>query len=229
MAQVSKLGKNRQQRRLPACLEGSGANLNGWRNTAGGWHLDKGLLIGKGDQASLRTERADFADFHLFLEAKYVRGDARILIREQDKVGKAYAVFMSSKPGGFKTGALTTYLAPGGPTSIQDKEVTKPDEWFTLEVIARGNQLETRVNGVRMAQVEDANKNFMKGFLRLVVSGKDAELHVKKIEIKELPPLAASANSDKQRILHFEGIRQYVDIPTLGIDPVSLAMGIMTG
>jgi uncharacterized protein (TIGR03067 family) len=166
-------------------------DLTNWKTTGGvgTWTVDKGHLIGKGDQASLRTNRADFADFHLRVEAKYVRGGGRILLREQDTVGKAYAVFMSSNPGGYRTGALSTYLASGGPTQLQDKELTKHDEWFTLEIIARGNQLQTLVNGVKTADVADASKNFAQGFLRLLVSGgKDAELHIKKIEIKELLP-----------------------------------------
>jgi hypothetical protein len=140
----------------------------------------------------LRTERDTFKDFHLRIEAKHVAGGGNLVIREQANIiSKGYTIFIGNKPGGFQSGALTSHFAKGGPIQVQDKELTKTNEWFTLEVIAKGNRLQVLVNGVRTADVEDANKNFVQGFIRLGITGKGGELQFKKIEIKELPPTSA--------------------------------------
>ncbi|HLW65945.1 MAG TPA: family 16 glycoside hydrolase, partial [Gemmataceae bacterium] len=171
----------------------NGKDLTFWtsKNSPFGlWKVQDGQLIGQGNQARLRTERDKFTDFHLRLEAKYVTGEANLVVREQPDIpGKGYMIFIGNKPTGFQTGALTTYFGKkAGPLHTQDKQLTKPDEWFTLEVIAKGNRLQVFVNSVRTADAEDANNNFMEGFIRLGITGKDGELRVRKIEIKELPP-----------------------------------------
>jgi len=170
----------------------NGKDLSGWtskNSPFGTWKIEQGELIGQGNQARLRTERENLSDFHLRVEAKYT-GHAHLVIREQaDTVGKGYTIFMGSKPAGFRTGALTTYFGKkAGPLNPQEKELTKVDEWFTLEVIAKGNRLQVFVNGQRTADAEDANKNFMEGFISFRMTSTDGELHVRKVEIKELPP-----------------------------------------
>jgi len=173
----------------------NGKDLDGWtsKNSQFGiWKVENGHLIGQGNQARLRTERDTFKDFHLRIEAKHVAGGGNLVIREQaDIISKGYTIFIGNKPAGFQSGALTSHFAKGGPIQVQDKELTKTNEWFTLEVIAKGNRLQVFVNGVRTADAEDANKNFVQGFIRLGITGKGGELQVKKIEIKELPPTSA--------------------------------------
>jgi hypothetical protein len=187
----------------------NGKDLTGWtskNNSFGLWKVEKGNLIGQGNQARLRTERDNFKDFHLRLEAKYVTGEANLVIREQpDVISKGYTIFMGNKPATFQSGALTTYFgAKAGPLHIQDKELTKTNEWFTLEVIAQGNRLQVLVNGVRTADAEDANTNFMEGFFCLRITAKDGELHVRKIEIKELPPAKPAPASQPVKIKSLE-------------------------
>jgi uncharacterized protein (TIGR03067 family) len=182
----------------------NGKDLTGWtskNSPFGTWKVENGELIGQGNQARLRTERDNFTDFHLRIEAKHVAGASNVVIREQPDIAvKGYTIFIGNTPG-FQTGALTTNLGNVAlPTRPQEKELTKPDEWFKLEVIAKGNRLQVFVNGVRTTDVEDANRNFMKGFIRLGITGKDGELHVRKVEIKELPPSPPDHRTDEQEL-----------------------------
>src|SRR5205823_1047093 len=72
---------------------------------------------------------------------------------------------------------------------VQPAGLTNPGEWFILDVIVKGNQVQTLVNGKKTVDFVDAYKEFTRGLISLNVGGQDdeGELHVKKIEIKNLP------------------------------------------
>jgi serine/threonine protein kinase len=178
-------------------------DLTGWKeSTPGTWKIADSHLIGKGDQAKLRTDRFDFEDFHLRLEAKYVGGEARLLLRGQEaNIGEGYEIFMSNKAGELQSGSVLSVSLPDkqGNTGSMNEARTKEGEWFTLEVIARGPYLQTIVNGESAVDFLDpSNSPVQKGCLRLTVIGSDAELHLRKFEINEfkshaMPPLEMTA------------------------------------
>jgi serine/threonine protein kinase/formylglycine-generating enzyme required for sulfatase activity len=173
----------------------NGKDLTGWTNPKqafGPWKVDNGLLIGKGDQAFLRTERGPYDDFHLRMEAKYVGSRAGLLLREQspDVAGAGYQCMMENNmKGDFNTGAVALMHTKSGMghMAIPTQVLTQRDQWFTLEVIASGNRLETFVDGKKAVDFVDIHSEFMEGFIGLIVWGKESELHIKKIEIKKLP------------------------------------------
>ncbi len=174
----------------------NGKDLTGWTNLRknfDAWKVEKGVLIGRGDEAFLRAERGPFSDFHLRMEAKYVGGTAGLVLREHspDTAGAGYECLMENhKDGDVNTGAIAVMTTKNimGQLAVPAQALTRSDEWFTLEVIASGNRVQTFVNGQRAVDFVDINREFMEGFIGLNVHGKDGELHVKKIEIKELPP-----------------------------------------
>lgn len=173
----------------------NGKDLTGWTNPRqafGPWKVDNGMLIGKGDQAFLRTERGPFGDFHLRMEARYI-GTARLLLREQspDVAGAGYQGMVENTiKGGFNTGGVALMHTKNamGHFAVPTEVLTQRDQWFTLEVIANGNCLQTFVDGNRAVDFVDIHNEFKEGFIGLMVWGKESELHIKKIEIKEPPP-----------------------------------------
>ena len=68
--------------------------------------------------------------------------------------------------------------------------LTKPDEWFTLEVEARGNRLTTRVNGEPVSELVDPGQTYKKGAIVLQLLGPTV-VQFKSIEIREMPPAPA--------------------------------------
>ena len=64
----------------------------------------------------------------------------------------------------------------------------QPDEWFTLEVIARGEHLVLKVNGIVTANL--TNARFSAGRFALKESSSPTIVKFRKIEVKKLPPLA---------------------------------------
>ena len=69
-------------------------------------------------------------------------------------------------------------------------QLTKPDEWFKLEVIAKGSRIQTFVNGAKAANLVNAEGGPLDalGPIRFGVKDEDGKLKIRKIEIKELPP-----------------------------------------
>jgi serine/threonine protein kinase len=171
----------------------NGKDLSGWIDEHGGpatWKVENGHLVGKSIQTRLRTERADFADFHLRMEAKYVGGEGRLSFREQpSKLGSGYWIHLNNGKGSYNTGAVMTAFNNLSHSGMVREERTTPDTWFTLEVIAEGKHIQTFVNGEKALDFVDPHpENYADGFIALgAVVGK-GELHVKKIEIKEQPP-----------------------------------------
>jgi hypothetical protein len=66
-----------------------------------------------------------------------------------------------------------------------DPVLAPPGSWFTLEIIANGNRIVTKVNGQQVANVID--NNFRKGQIAIQMCGTTIA-QFRKVEIKELPP-----------------------------------------
>src|SRR4029079_19154393 len=61
-------------------------------------------------------------------------------------------------------------------------------EWFTQEVIARGNHIVILVNGKKVVDHVDATNTYRRGHLALQTCRAKTVVRFRKIEIKELPP-----------------------------------------
>ena len=66
-----------------------------------------------------------------------------------------------------------------------NQALAPPDQWFTMEVIARENHLVIKVNGQVTADIEDRNHFPAPGHLALVQNTLST-IEFRKIEIKEL-------------------------------------------
>jgi len=177
----------------------NGKDLTGWKAHPGGkgsWDVKDQILVGKGQDAHLVTEKGPFGDFHLRAEVKHVVGEGSVIIREQSPqvLGAGYEVTIGSKGQEYwNTGSIVKKFTKtaSGQMVVQLKQLTKADGWFTLEVIANGNRIQTFVNGQKALEYIDAYKDFEKGFICLNVNhptGEQGEMHVRKMEIKSLPP-----------------------------------------
>ena len=78
------------------------------------------------------------------------------------------------------TGKIKSFPGGGG----KDVTAVRTGEWFTIEIIARSNRLELKVNGMTAAEVVD-NDLVAPGYLRVYYIG-DCNVAIRKLEIKEL-------------------------------------------
>lgn len=65
--------------------------------------------------------------------------------------------------------------------------LTRPDVWFTLEIVVQDNRILTKVNGTPTVDFLDSDGRYSKGHLILQLL-KNTVVEFRKIEIKELPP-----------------------------------------
>ncbi len=214
----------------------NGKDLKGWRlgkERSGVWTVADGRLVGRGNQAWLLTERSDFRDFHLRLHARYVKGTASFVLRGQGERSSAgYWLYMNNEKGNMHTGALMTSVNFKAHTTIVREQRTKPNEWFTLEIIARGKHFRTFVNGEQALDWTDPETtNVTHGELRFSLQGKDAEFEVKAVEIKELPETAPPVRPRPpgNYALEFDGQTNHIEIPSLRYEtdqPVTIEMRV---
>ena len=187
----------------------NGKDLTGWKthpDAPGNWRVEDGAIVGRGATSFLFTESADYADFHLRVEARInATGDAGVWFRLPFEIVAAPDDITRRSPTeGYEaqigvrsnyavhTGSLNAVKDPGVQQSplIQKSELMphRPDEWFVLEIIARGSQLQTRVNGQVAAEYQEERYRFTRGHIALQTWGRNITyVQFRKIEIKVLP------------------------------------------
>jgi uncharacterized protein (TIGR03067 family) len=186
----------------------NGKDLSGWKthpDQPGDWKVENGELVGRGPKAShLFSERGDFRDFHLRLEAKLnATGESGVFLR--CPFGFPFQSGGTGLPGGFEadfgwdgTAVRAGQLKTPGPKPLfvggQWRATAPPDGWFTLEVIAQGDRIVVKVNNWTTADYTDPDRTSLKGHLALQVWNPQTVVHVRKTEIRGLPPDKAAAD-----------------------------------
>jgi hypothetical protein len=133
----------------------NGKDLTGWKphpDFVGNWRVEDGILIGSGPTTGyLMSERSDLENFHLRLETRIARGDSGVIFRASGQFQPAkqpnlfrpigYEVQIVGGKHTFATGSLLGYssrkaLSPS----------PKPNEWFTLDIVAQDNHLVVKID-----------------------------------------------------------------------------------
>jgi hypothetical protein len=174
----------------------NGKDLAGWKlgpQQPGNWTVDKGILIGKGPfpVSHLFTERGDFQDFHLRAEAKInLAGNSGIYFRSPYSLTQIGGRFPTGYEAQIFVGEAAHFKEEYRTGSLYGlkmvKEIVAPaDAWFTMEIIARGNRITIKVNGVTTVDEFEDNQ-FQRGHFALQQLGKETVVEFRKIEVKEL-------------------------------------------
>jgi hypothetical protein len=159
------------------------------------WRVEEGTLIGSGPASHLFSARDDYHNFHYRIEA---------MINDKGNSGQYFrTAFGPGFPQGYEAQINATHgdpvrtgsLYPGGGLAKYRDKITvlndaphKPNEWFTQEVIAKGNHLIIKVNGKTTLDWKDPENRFKKGHFALQGHDPGTVVKFKKIEVKELPP-----------------------------------------
>ncbi len=164
----------------------NGKDLTEWKthpkDSKGAWKVKDGYLAVEGaDVANLFSQRSNYSDFHLRIEAKCgSETKATVGLR---------APFAIEDWGGVKcmgTGlgryAGRNFFGFSHNTATKEFPI-KADEWFTQEWILTGDVLAVKLNGEDVAAHNGIPKEFKQGHLLLSAP---AGIQFRKIEIKEL-------------------------------------------
>jgi serine/threonine protein kinase/formylglycine-generating enzyme required for sulfatase activity len=179
----------------------NGNDLTGWKphpSQLGNWRVEKGVLIGTGERSErshLYTERGDFKDFHLRVEARInAGGNSGLYFRstfgparpaDHPKWPYGYEAQIDSTVDPNRTGSLFAGM-DGVVVGVRDTLVP-PGQWFTEEVIAQGNRFVIKVNGQTTAVYRDEKEISASGHIALQMNNSKTVVEFRKIEIKELP------------------------------------------
>ncbi|HEV8002331.1 MAG TPA: SUMF1/EgtB/PvdO family nonheme iron enzyme, partial [Planctomycetaceae bacterium] len=190
----------------------NGRDPTGWktdRSQPGNWRVEKGVLIGSGavkgqpyisERSHLYTERGDFKNFHLRVEARINDGgNSGLYFRSTS--GPARPADQPRFPYGYEAQIDSTAVDPnrtgslyaGGElvVGVADTPVP-PGQWFKEEVIAEGNRIVVKVNGQTTAVYRDQKEISASGHIALQQNNPKTIAEFRKIEIKELPSSAQS-------------------------------------
>jgi serine/threonine protein kinase/formylglycine-generating enzyme required for sulfatase activity len=185
----------------------NGKDLTGWKfhpDHLGSWEVKDGILRGSTRQSHLFSERGDYGNFHLRAEVKVnLGGDSGILFRAPFELRRGRTPTEFGVPGCYEAELQHNrlHLRPTGSVShasgdappsildrVSDNSLTRPDEWFTYEVIAENNHFITKINGVEAAICDDPLDRHKAGHIVLQVWHPNTLVQFRKIGIKELPP-----------------------------------------
>jgi hypothetical protein len=179
-----------------------------------GWTLDADLLtrwevregtIHSTSSGRITSARGDYGDFHLRAEFRAVEGFlGHLFFRSSNLPGllDAYGVWITTAPvptevttvqdhsARARTGSLIT-LTREPPSSllvsVVDSERIRPNEWFTLELIATGPHFTVRIDGNAVLEVYDPDQTYKQGHIALDrLAGTPGAIECRKFEIKEL-------------------------------------------
>jgi uncharacterized protein (TIGR03067 family) len=206
--------------RMPANEPGwvqlfNGKNKDGWTthaDQADDWNVEDGNLVGRGRNTSfLFSTRGNFDNFHLLFEAKLnPKGNSGVFVRAPFEL--PFKTKWGSIPGGFHAqfGANESTVTAGvlqhaGPKPSLTLVSIPTDTWFTEEIIAEGDRIILKVNGVTTTDFRDPERKFTKGHIALQAIKDAGTVHFRKIEIRELPALEsipALAFDGKSSVVH---------------------------
>jgi serine/threonine protein kinase len=190
----------------------------GWkthRSQPGAWRVEHGILIGSGPSADekynhLYTERGDFRDFHLRVEAR-LDDDGNSGVYFRSTYGpiwptstpwfpEAYEARIKIERGrSDETGSLFETNS-GFLAGTHQSQISRA-RFFTLEVIARGNHIVIKIDGQTTADYTDPQRLHSSGHIALQQLG-SASVGFRTIEIKELPDPNKTTAIDHQLDRH---------------------------
>jgi serine/threonine protein kinase/formylglycine-generating enzyme required for sulfatase activity len=177
----------------------NGKDLTGWKShpkQPGNWRVKNGVLIGSGEgseRSHLYTDRGDFKDFHLRVEARINDGgNSGLYVRSS--FGPAWPAKSPMFPYGYEAQidssvdpARTGSLYAGGTVAVQFTDaLVPPGQWFTEEVIAQGNRITVKVNGQTTAVYRDEKEISASGHIALQQNNAKTIVEFRKIEIRNL-------------------------------------------
>jgi hypothetical protein len=172
----------------------NGKDLTGWTSSAGAnskWQVNDGAVTCTGPTDYLYTDRNDYGNFHLRVEAKInAAGNSGIYFRsgKPTATGKStdghYEAQISTRTDQPKTGTLF------GLVTVEEVMVP-PDTWFTYEVLAKGPRVQILVNGKQTVDYSETKPDRPnRGHIAIQCwkhSNAETVVAFRKVEIMELP------------------------------------------
>lgn len=173
----------------------NGTSLNGWHTSKGSdtkWEVRKGVLSGTGKKGSLVTDRNDFENFRMRVEAMSGEGiDSGLCLRVQ-KSGFAYEINLADSRNrqALNTGSIARFQKSQPHIAAQAAEAVPAGKWFSMEVLIDGNSITVWIDGKKSAAWTDKTSSYLRGAISIQApDSSKSTINLRRIEIKELPAM----------------------------------------
>ena len=180
----------------------NGTDLTGWeildKPVVPPWKVVDGAIQGEnkeknGEAVWLRTINKQFDNYHVRMDVLCSKNCLSYFhFRDSAAAGANYNITLRS--GRSVTGSLAKHSKRLNIINQVMKNVDGPhlpeNEWFTVEIIARGYSISIFVNGQKKIEAVDADQFSDRGSFCLELQELGSLLRVRKIDILSLPPLS---------------------------------------
>lgn len=182
-----------------------GKTLKGWtqKNGTATYRVEDGCIVGKtaeGSPNSFLCSNKDYGDFELTFEVKVDNElNSGVQIRSQSKAdrdngrvhGPQVEIAINGTAGYIYGEALGTGWLSGNGGNPEAHKNFKNGQWNQYRVLAKGNSIQTWVNGEQVANLTDEKSKMPSGFIGLQVHGIGKgtgpyEVRWKNLKIREL-------------------------------------------
>lgn len=172
----------------------NGKDLTGWnQHGTEKWYVENGELIcesGPDKQYGyLSTDKA-YKNFILKLDFKLeANGNSGVFIRSGIEGTKISGWQIEVAPPGLHTGGIYESYGRGWliKPRPEDEKMLKADEWNSMRIEAKGDEITSWLNGKKMVYINDKKIGEGKGFIALQIhDGGGIKVRWKNIQIKEL-------------------------------------------
>lgn len=169
----------------------NGRDLDGWKTDKAKWAVNDGVIIA--DRAGeLMFDRAVSKNFRLRMEIKLMRGTGVVRFRVPAVGERDWNVALMDNRLGMVDGMVHTGREIGQKSTGLVKAIAEMDEWMVLEITAQDEEATVRINGKQVMYLHNAKYTPAPGQIGLLIvhtaGPDDTEMHVRKIEVMELPP-----------------------------------------
>ena len=168
----------------------NGQNLDGWTvlPKSGNWSMQQGVLVGRGRNSYILTNRDDFADFELRVECRInAAGNSGVFFRCDSNdwlpVGFEANIELSNLGRLHDTRSQPNKKIPN-PTNVG---TLSPGQWFTYEIQARGTKIVMKIDGRTVLDFTSDEPIPMRGHLGLQCYEPDTTIEVRRFDVRTLP------------------------------------------
>ena len=172
----------------------NGKDLSGWKiNGTEKWYVENGELVcesGPDKQYGYLTTEKSYKNFILTLDFKQeADGNSGVFIRSSIEGTKISGWQVEVAPPGHHSGGIYESYGRGWliQPKAEDEKALKADEWNTMKIEVKGDEVTSWLNGTKMVHLKDSVIGNGNGVIALQIhDGGGIKVRWKNIKIKEL-------------------------------------------
>jgi len=170
-------------------------NLRQWKGDRRLWRVNNGVIVGSTDdvqipQNTFLIHKKEFGNFHLKAQVKLRNGNSGIQFRSEELPDFVVRGLQADMAQGNWWGSIYDEKGKRGVIvngwAGKGEQAVKPEDWNDYEIIAVGDAITLKLNGVVTAELKDSSR--LSGVLALQLHrGPAMKVYFRNMRIKRLP------------------------------------------